>query len=116
MDATPISPDRAETDKSNETHYSDFPEIDKDGLKGKLDLQWFGHGGFKLSFRDQDSILRQIYIDIWIDNKDCPKEVAEECPTDCDLALVTQGRIDHSLHSIFLIKGGDKPNRKIVCS
>lgn len=60
-------------------------------LKGKVDIQWFGHAGFKIQFKDKDDTQRCIYIDIWIDNKDCPEEVKQECPNDCDLALVTHG-------------------------
>jgi len=47
-------------------------ELDK--LKGELDIKWFGHAGFKLSFLDEKEIHRNIYIDVWIDNKDCPEE------------------------------------------
>jgi L-ascorbate metabolism protein UlaG (beta-lactamase superfamily) len=62
-----------------------------DTLKGKLDMKWYGHAGFKLSFMDEKEIQRAVYIDIWIDNKDCPEEEKKECPNDADLVLVTHG-------------------------
>jgi len=60
-------------------------------LKGKVDIKWFGHAGFKIAFKDAEDVHRNIYIDILIDNKDCPEEEKKECPNDCDLALVTHG-------------------------
>ena len=87
-----------------------------DVLKGKLDLKWYGHAGFKLSFLDEKEIQRAVYIDIWIDNKDCPEEEKKECPNDADLVLVTHGQLDHSMHAPFLIMSGKKDDRKIVCT
>jgi len=43
-------------------------------LKGKVDLKWFGHAGFKIHFLDAEDVHRNIYIDVWIDNQDCPEE------------------------------------------
>jgi L-ascorbate metabolism protein UlaG (beta-lactamase superfamily) len=60
-------------------------------LKGKVDIKWFGHAGFKLHFLDETEEHRNIYIDIWIDNKDCPEEEKAECPNDADLCLVSHG-------------------------
>jgi len=60
-------------------------------LKGKVDVKWFGHAGFKVHFLDKDNEHRNIYIDIWIDNCFCPEEEKAECPNDVDLALVTHG-------------------------
>lgn len=60
-------------------------------LKGKVDLKWFGHAGFKIQFLDKDDVHRNIYVDVWIDNKDCPEEEKKECPNDADLVLVTHG-------------------------
>ena len=85
-------------------------------LKGKVDIKWFGHAGFKIQFKDQDDVQRCIYIDIWIDNKDCPEDEKKECPNDCDLALVTHGQLDHSMHAPFLLMAGKKEKRKIVSS
>ena len=66
------------------------PLIEED-LKGKVDLKWMGHAGFKIHFLDKEKVHRNIYIDIWIDNKNCLLEDKKECPNDCDLALVTHG-------------------------
>lgn len=54
-------------------------------------MKWYGHAGFKLSFLDEKEVQRAVYIDIWIDNKDCPEEEKKECPNDADLVLVTHG-------------------------
>ena len=85
-------------------------------LKGKVDLKWFGHAGFKIQFLDEKDVHRNIYIDVWIDNKDCPEEEKKECPNDSDLVLVTHGQLDHSMHAPFLIMAGKREERKIVCS
>jgi L-ascorbate metabolism protein UlaG (beta-lactamase superfamily) len=85
-------------------------------LKGKVDLKWFGHAGFKLQFLDAKEIHRNIYIDVWIDNKDCPEEEKKECPNDADLILVTHGQLDHSMHAPFLCMAGKREERKIVCT
>lgn len=85
-------------------------------LKGKVDLKWFGHAGFKLQFLDAKEIHRNIYIDVWIDNKDCPEEEKAECPNDADLILVTHGQLDHSMHAPFLCMAGKREERKIVCT
>ena len=87
-----------------------------DTLKGKVDLKWFGHAGFKVGFLDDKEVHRNIYIDVWIDNKDCPEEEKKECPNDSDLVLVTHGQLDHSMHAPFLIMAGKREERKIVCS
>lgn len=58
-------------------------------LKGKVDIKWFGHAGFKITFKDAEDKLRSVYVDIWIDNKDCPKEDVDNPPNDVDVALVT---------------------------
>jgi len=65
--------------------------LELDTLKGSVDLKWFGHAGFKISFLDEKEIHRNIYVDVWIDNKDCPEEEKKQCPNDADLALVTHG-------------------------
>lgn len=52
----------------------DAEPLKEDDLKGKVDIKWYGHCGFKISFKDAKEIQRAIYIDIWIDNKDCPQE------------------------------------------
>jgi hypothetical protein len=49
--------------------------LESEDLKGKVDLRWYGHAGFKIHFLDKDELHRNIYIDIWIDNKDCPVEI-----------------------------------------
>ena len=94
----------------------DAKPLTHEKLKGKVDIKWFGHAGFKVHFKDKDNVNRCIYIDIWIDNKDCPEDEKAECPNDCDLACVTHGQLDHSMHAPFLIMAGKKEDRKIVCS
>lgn len=69
----------------------DARPLSLENLKGKVDLKWFGHAGFKIHFLDQENVHRNIYIDIWVDNCDCPEEEKKECPNDADLALVTHG-------------------------
>ena len=87
-----------------------------EALKGKVDLKWYGHAGFKIQFKDQDDVQRCIYIDIWIENEHIPDKDKEQIPNDCDLALVTHGQGDASMHSPGLIKMGKRENRKLVCS
>ena len=87
-----------------------------DELKGKVDMKWFGHSGFKLSFKDAEDVHRNIYIDIWVDNKNCPEEEKAEPPNDADLALVTHGQMDHSMHAPFLMMAGKREKRQIVCT
>ena len=82
-----------------------------EALKGKVDIKWFGHAGFKIQFKDAEDVHRNIYIDIWIDNKDCPEEEKKECPNDVDLALVTHGQLDHSMHAPFLLMAGKREER-----
>lgn len=94
----------------------DAKPLQHEALKGKVDIKWYGHAGFKIQFKDKDDVQRCIYIDIWPDNKECPEAEKKEPPNDCDLALVTHGQIDHSMHTPFLIMGGKKPDRKIVCT
>lgn len=48
--------------------------LTQEDLKGKVDIKWFGHAGFKIHFLDKDEEHRNVYVDIWIDNKDCPEE------------------------------------------
>ena len=65
--------------------------LEEEELKGKVDVRWFGHAAFKISFKDADNEQRNIYIDFWADNKDCPEEVKTNPPNDADLVLVTHG-------------------------
>ena len=94
----------------------DARELELEDLKGKVDVKWYGHAGFKIHFMDKDDVHRNIYIDIWIDNKDCPEEEKKEAPNDCDLALVTHGQLDHSMHAPFLILAGKREEKRIVCT
>jgi hypothetical protein len=71
-------------------------------LHGKVDLKYYGHAGFKISFKDADDTQRCIYINICSDNPNCPDVDRKEPPNDCDLALVTQGQLQHSMHAPFL--------------
>lgn len=94
----------------------DAKPLTHDTLKGKVDIKWYGHCGFKIGFKDDKDVQRAVYIDIWIDGKDCPEEEKKEAPNDCDLALVTHGQMDHSMHAPFLVMAGKKEERKIVCT
>lgn len=91
-------------------------ELHLDDLKGKVDVKWFGHAGFKVSFLDEEKIHRNIYMDIWIDAADCPPEEKKQPPNDADLVLVTHGQADASMHAPTLIQAGKREERKIVCS
>ena len=64
-----------------------------------------------MSFNDEEGITRCIYIDIYKG-----EERKDECPDDCDLALVTSGSYEHSMFTPFIINAGYKSNRQIVCS
>ena len=75
-------------------------------MKGKVDIKWYGHAGFKITFKDAEDVQRSIYIDIWIDNKDCPEADRAEPPNDTDIALVTHAQIDASMHAPFLMMAG----------
>ena len=90
--------------------------LETEELKGKVDIKWFGHASFKISFNDADNEQRNIYIDYWHDNKDCPEEAKTNPPNDADLVLVTHGQLDHSAHAPLLISAGKKQNRKIVAT
>lgn len=85
-------------------------------LKGKVDLKWYGHAGFKIHFLDAEGVHRNLYIDIWINNQFCRDEDKMVCPNDCDLALVTHGQIDHSMHAPNLINASKKDKKEIVCT
>jgi L-ascorbate metabolism protein UlaG (beta-lactamase superfamily) len=89
----------------------DEGELIETPLKGKVDIKWLGHAGFKIAFKDELDIQRAVYIDIWVDNKDCPDEEKKNCPNDADLILVTQGQLDHSMHAPYLVMAGKKEGR-----
>jgi len=94
----------------------DARPLELEDLKGKVDIKWYGHCGFKIHFMDAEDIHRNIYVDIWIDNKDCPPAEKATCPNDVDLALVTHGQLDHSMHAPFLLMAGKREKRQIVAS
>jgi len=94
----------------------DATPLKLDALKGKVDLKWYGHAGFKVSFLDKDDVHRNIYVDVWVDNKDCPADDKKAPPNDVDLALVTNGAFDHSFHAPFLMMSGKREKRQIVCT
>lgn len=85
-------------------------------LKGKVDIKWYGHSGFKISFKDNEDVVRSIYIDIWINNKNCPDEEKTAPPNDCDLCLVTHAQFDHSENAPMLMLAGKHEHRQIVCT
>ena len=94
----------------------DAAPIKFDALKGKVDLKYYGHAGFKIHFLDAQNEHRNIYIDVWSDNKDCPIEDKKSPPNDVDLALVTCGQLDHSMHAPFLMMASKKENKQVVCT
>ena len=51
----------------------DAEPLRQDELKGKIDIKWYGHSGFKISFKDAEETQRSIYVDIWIENNECLK-------------------------------------------
>ena len=83
-------------------------------MKGNVDLKYYGHSGFKLSFLDTENVQRNIYIDISIQNKLCPEEEKKECPNDADLVLISRGSNDHSQGAPALMAVGKKEERKLV--
>ena len=90
--------------------------LEETPLKGKVDIKYFGHAGIKISWEDKKETRRNIYINICSDNPNCPEEDKKNPPNDADLALVTQGQMEHSLHAPFLMQAGKKEHRQIVCT
>ena len=87
-----------------------------DDLRGKVDVKWYGHAGFKVHFKDAEDVQRNIYIDVWADNKDCSEADKKRCPNDADLMLVSCGQLDHSFHAPFMMLRGKREGRQIVCT
>lgn len=85
--------------------------LKEEDLKGKVDIKWFGHGGFKVAFKDKEDKQRVMYFDLFVQNEDCPEEDRKEPPNDADLVFVTCGQQDCSHHSIDLIKFSKKEKR-----
>ena len=90
--------------------------LKNDRLYGAVDLKWYGDSSFKVHFLDADDEHRNIYIDMNIENKDCPADDKKECPNDADLVLVSHGQFKASMHAPMLINGGKKTERKLVCN
>ena len=90
--------------------------LKEEALKGKVDLKWMGHAGFKIHFLDAENVHRNIYIDVWADNKDCSPEDKKDCPNDADLCLVSSGDTMTSFHAPFMIATGKKETRKLICT
>ena len=66
--------------------------LTQEAMKGKVDIKWYGHCGFKIQFMDKQNVQRVIYIDLWMDNLDCPDEAKKDGPfNDADLVLITHG-------------------------
>lgn len=74
----------------------------QDAMKGKIDLKYYGHAGFKISFNDHEEKQRCIYINVFVDNPDCPMSDRTAPPNDCDVVCVSHGQIQHSMHAPFL--------------
>jgi L-ascorbate metabolism protein UlaG (beta-lactamase superfamily) len=85
-------------------------------MKGKVDIKWYGHGGFRVQFKDKDDKQRCLYFDQYVGTDECPEEDKKEPPNDADLVFVTCGQMDCSFHSIDLIKFSKKEGRKIICT
>lgn len=88
----------------------------EDELNGLVDLKYYGHSGFKISFKDEEAKTRCVYINICVDNPDCPPEERKNPPNDADLALCSHGQLQHSMHTPFLIQVGKKEGRQIICT
>ena len=90
--------------------------IEHEALKGKVDVKFYGHAGFKIHFLDEDDEHRNIYIDLWLDNKDCPAEDREAFQNNCDLSLVTHAQEAASGSTPQLALQSKRPGEKIVSS
>ena len=71
-------------------------DLQFDTLNGKVDIKFYGHAGFKIHFMDEEDEHRNIYIDMWKHNKDCPTEDVDAFQNDCDLTLVTHAQEEAS--------------------
>ena len=60
--------------------------------------------------------MKNIYINVNPDNKDCPDDVKKECPNDADLIMVTDGHADNVRSTPALMMHGKIATRKIVCN
>lgn len=88
--------------------------LDLDELKGKIELKWFGHAGFKVHFKDEKGVDRAIYIDYWANNRHTPEEDKWKLYNDADLILVSCGQLEHSMHGHYLWVSSKKAGRKMI--
>jgi L-ascorbate metabolism protein UlaG (beta-lactamase superfamily) len=65
-----------------------------------------GHAGFKISFSDKEhpEVIRNIYIDTWLENPKAPEDIKGAIPDDADLVLCTHGHFDHTKSAPDLVK------------
>lgn len=85
-------------------------------VKGKVEVEYLGHVGFKVQFMDSKNNQRVLYFDYSAEAKDCPEHLKNGPPNDCDLAFVTRGQLEHSKMAPYLMMAGKKDDRKIVCT
>jgi L-ascorbate metabolism protein UlaG (beta-lactamase superfamily) len=70
-------------------------------------LTWLGSSAFRLSLADG----RQVYLDPWLENSDCPP--SERTPERVDLIVLTHGHFDHVGQTMDLWRQFKPP---VVCS
>jgi len=63
---------------------------------------------------DDNNVPKNIYINIWPDNKDCPEEDKKECPNDADLIMITDAHMEHARGAPSLLMSGKIETRKIL--
>ena len=67
-----------------------------------------------IQFKDKDNVQRCIYIDLLVNNPDCPKEFKDNPlpPNDVDLCLITNGKQQSSQCAPLLMMAGKKEDKK----
>ena len=71
-----------------------------------MNIRWFGHAGFRISFM-HSSVEKVVYIDAWMLNPMLPDDF-KTVPEDADLVLVTHGHKDHAGSAPDFIKASKK--------
>jgi hypothetical protein len=90
--------------------------LKEEEIKGKVELKYFGHSGIRIAFKDEEEKTRCLYINICSDNPNCPPDDKKAPPNDCDLAMVTHGQMQHSMHAPFLLQIGKKEGKQLICT
>jgi L-ascorbate metabolism protein UlaG (beta-lactamase superfamily) len=61
-------------------------------------ITWLGSSAFRLSLADG----KQVYLDPWLENSDCP--ASEREPERVDLIVLTHGHFDHVGQTMDLLR------------